>query len=145
MMKVGRDSIEEVCRRRHIVWTRLDLEAMFEDDNIQSKCLVSKTLIYEWFGTQRSSKTACQYQVDTTACQYCVNHYIGTFNNCLSSFRTLKLFKLVYYWSTKIFAGLAMTTMTRLARDLLHTTYILVSELAMFCRLQGEPKYPKQT
>ena len=131
-MKVGRDSIEEVCRRRHIVWTRLDLEAMFEDDNIQSKCLVSKTLIYEWFGTQ-------------PACQCCVNHYIGTFNNCLSSFRKLKLFKLVYYWSTKIFAGLAMTTMTRLARDLLHTTYILVSELAMFCRLQGEPKYPKQT
>ena len=131
-MKVGRDSIEEVCRRRHIVWTRLDLEAMFEDDNIQSKCLVSKTLIYEWFGTQ-------------PARQYCVNHYIGTFNNCLSSFRTLELFKLVYYWSTKIFAGLAMTTMTRLARDLLHTTYILVSELAMFCRLQGEPKYQKQT
>ena len=58
MMKVGRDSIEEVCRRRHIVWTRLDLEAMFEDDNIQSKCLVSKTLIYEWFGTQRSLKPA---------------------------------------------------------------------------------------
>ena len=131
-MKVGRDSIEEVCRHRHIVWTRLDLQAMFEDDNIQSKCLVSKTLIYEWFGTQ-------------PARQYCVNHYIGTFSNCMSSFRTLELFKLVYYWSTKIFAGLAMTTMTRLARDLLHTTYILVSELAMFCRLQGEPKYPKQT
>ena len=37
------------------------------------------------------------------------------------------LLNIFYYWFTKIFAGLAMTTMTRLAHDLLHTTYIHLS------------------